>query len=372
VAGSDWQTWRVRDVATGTDTTDLVEWSKFSTAAWRKDGSGFYYCAPDRPPPGQEYLAEIRLRRIMFHKIGTDQSEDEVVFANPEHSARARWHSQAKVSEDGRFLIISTFDGTAPQAQLRVLDLSDPAAGLTTLIDDFDTIADLLSTQGSTFYLVTDHQAERKRVISFSVESPARSNWTEIVAETPDTLLAGYFFGGRFVLHYLRNAYSVLRVHDADGSFIREIELPRYSSVADACKTSEGIEGRSDSDLMHFGLTSFAESGSVWSHQLATGETTLVTPSSAAIDPADYVVEQVKVTSADGTPVTMFLTRRADLKPTGDLPVLLYGYGGFDIPITPAFSVLHASWLASGGLLAVPNLRGGGEYGRAWHDAGRR
>ncbi|HET7015050.1 MAG TPA: prolyl oligopeptidase family serine peptidase, partial [Streptosporangiaceae bacterium] len=261
--------------------------------------------------------------------------------------------------------------GTAPQASLRVLDLSDPAAELTTLIDDFDSIADLVCTQGSTFFLVTDYQAERKRVVSFSLDSPARSDWTEIVGETPDTLLAGYFFGGRFVLHYLRNAHSVLRVHAADGTFIREIELPGYSSVADACKTSEGIEGRAHCDLMHFGLTSFAESGSLWSHHLATGETTLIKPSSAAIDPADYVVEQVKVASGDGTPVTMFLTRRADVQPDGNLPVLLYGYGGFDIPITPSFSVMHATWLASGGVLAVPNLRGGGEYGRAWHDAGR-
>ncbi|HET7018315.1 MAG TPA: hypothetical protein VFI65_30635, partial [Streptosporangiaceae bacterium] len=153
VAGSDWQTWRVRDVASGKDTEDLVEWSKFSTAAWRKDGSGFYYLAPERPPAGEEYLAQIGQRRVMFHKIGTDQSEDEFVFASPENSY---WHSLARISEDGRFLIISSFNGTAPQASLRVLDLSDPAAELTTLIDDFDSIADLVCTQGSTFFLVTD------------------------------------------------------------------------------------------------------------------------------------------------------------------------------------------------------------------------
>jgi prolyl oligopeptidase len=368
VAGSDWQTWRVRDVASGEDTDDRLEWSKFSTAQWRRDGSGFYYSAPERPPAGEEYLAEIGLRRIMFHKIGTDQSEDEFIYANPENS---NWNSSARVSDDGRLLIISTFDGTAPQARLRVIDLSDPAAELTTLIDDFDTIADLVAALGSTFYLITDYQAEKKRVVSFSLESPARSDWTEIVGETPDTLLAGHLFGGRLVLHYLRNAYSVLRVHALDGRFIREIELPGYCSVADACKASEGIEGRTSCDVMHFGLTSFAESGSLWSHQLATGETTLIRPSSAPINPADYVVEQVKIASGDGTPVTMFLTRRADLDPNGNQPVLLYGYGGFDIPITPAFSVLHATWLASGGVLAVPNLRGGGEYGRAWHDAGR-
>ena len=148
MAGSDWQTWRVRDVATGVDTDDLVEWSKFSTAAWRKDGSGFYYSAWQRPPEGQEYLAEIALRRIMFHKIGTDQSDDECVFADPE---RTNWHSRAQVTDDDRFLLISSYEG--PQAQLRVLDLSDPAAELTTLIDDFDSIADLVCALGSTFFI---------------------------------------------------------------------------------------------------------------------------------------------------------------------------------------------------------------------------
>lgn len=368
LAGSDWQTWRVRDVASGRDLDDLVEWSKFSTAAWRKDGSGFYYSAPERPPAGAEYLAEIGLRRIMFHAIGTDQSADEAVFATAQDS---NWQSDARVSDDGRFLIISSYLGTAPQGQLRVLDLADPSAELVTLVGDFESIADVVSTRGSTFYLITDDQAERKRLVSVGLEAPGRAGWAEIVGETADTLLAGYFYGGRFVLHYLRNAYSVLRVHAANGEFIREIPLPGYSSLADACKTSDGISGQAGSDLMHFGLTSFVESGSLWSHNLETGETTQVEASSAAIDPADYVVEQVTVTSGDGTAVTMFLTRRSELQPTGDQPVLLYGYGGFDIPVTPEFSVLHAAWLASGGVLAIPNLRGGGEYGRAWHDAGR-
>jgi prolyl oligopeptidase len=368
VSGSDWQTWRVRDVASGEDLDDVVEWAKFSTAAWRKDGSGFYYSAPERPPAGAEYLAETARRRIMFHKLDTDQSEDEVVFADP---AGSNCHSAASVSEDGRFLIIETHQGTAPQARLQVVDLSDPTAELTPLIDDFDSIADVVSTRGSTFYLVTDYHAERKRLVAVGLHEPARQHWAEIVGQNPDTLLGAYFFGGMFVCHYLRDAHSVLRVHAADGEFIREIPLPEYSSVADECKAGDGITGSEASDLVHFGLTSFAESGSLWSHQLATGATKLVRPSDAAIDPGDFACEQVKVTSADGTRLTMFLTRRRDVRPNGDQPALLYGYGGFDIAVTPSFSVLHAAWLEGGGVLAVANLRGGGEYGRAWHDAGR-
>jgi|HubBroStandDraft_1064217.scaffolds.fasta_scaffold00911_15 prolyl oligopeptidase len=368
ISGSDWQTWRVRDVDSGADLDDLVEWSKFSTAAWRKDGSGFYYCAPERPPAGAEYLAETGQRRIMYHQIGSDQHDDEFVWANP---ADSKWSSDARVSEDGRFLVIASHAGTAPQAQLHVLDLSDPAGVLTPLIADFDSIADLVSTKGTTFYLVTDYQAERKRLVAVTLERPERQHWVEIVGQTPDTLLAAYDFGGRFVCHYLRNAYSVLAVYAADGSFVAEIPLPAYSSVADAYKLGEGITGRPDSDLIYFGLTSFAESGSLWSHQLAAGETRLIRPSSAPIDPASVVVEQAEIISADGTALTMFLARRRDVRPTGDQPVLLHGYGGFDVAITPSFSVLHAGWLDSGGLLAVANLRGGGEYGRAWHDGGR-
>ena len=368
LSGSDWQTWRVRDVDSGEDLDDLVEWSKFSTAAWRLDASGFYYNALERPPAGDVYLAEMGQRRLMYHELGTAQRDDQFIWASP---AGSNWYSDARVTDDGRFLVISSFAGTAPQAQIRVLDLSDPAAELTPLVGDFESIADLAWSKGTTFYLVTDFEAERKRLVAVTLERPERQHWTEVIGETGDTLLAAYFFGGRFVCHYLREARSVLRVHAVDGAFIAEIPLPGLSSVADACHLGEGIAGRRDSDLVHFGLSSFAESGSLWSHDLSTGETKLIRPSLAAIDPVAYVVEQVKVTSGDGTAVTMFLTRRRDLEPTGDQPVLLYGYGGFDVPVTPEFRLLHAGWLDRGGVLAVANLRGGGEYGRAWHDAGR-
>ncbi len=367
-SGSDWQTWRVRDIATGADLSDLVEWSKFSTAAWRKDGSGFYYSSPERPPAGAEYLAEIGQRRLMYHEVGTEQAADKLIWTSP---PGYNWHSEARVTEDGRFLVIASYAGTAPQARLHVLDLTGRAAELVPLVADFDSIAELAWTKDTTFYLVTDYQAERKRLVAVELDRPMRENWTEVIGESADTLLAVYFFGGRFVCHYLRDACSVLRVHAADGAFVAEIPLPGCSSIADGCKLGDGITGRHDSDLVYFGLTSFAESGSLWSHHLSTGQTKLIRPSLAAIEPTKFVVEQVRVVSGDGTSLTMFLTRRRDLRPTGDQPVLLYGYGGFDVPITPSFSVLHAAWLDQGGVLAVANLRGGGEYGRAWHDSGR-
>lgn len=368
VGGSDWQTWRVRDVGTGDDLDDVIEWAKFSAAAWRADGSGFYYSAPEPPPAGTEYLAETGMRRILFHAIGTDSADDEVLWADPSHPD---WHPDVRVSEDGRFVIVSVYSGTAPQARLFVRDLADAAAGLRPLVDDFDSVAEAVTTEDSTFYLVTDYQAERKRLVAVDLDRPGRRHWKQVVGETGDTLLGAYFFGGRFVCHYLRDAHSVLRVHAADGALISEIPVQGFMTVADGCKIGDGIAGRPESDLMLFGLTSFAEPGSLWSHDLATGVTSELGRSGEVLDPDDFVTEQARVVSGDGTVLTMFLTRRADLEPSGDLPVLLYGYGGFDIAITPSFSVLHAGWLDRGGVLAVANLRGGGEYGRAWHDAGR-
>ncbi len=178
--GSDWQTWRVRDTSTGEDLEDAVEWAKSDNASWRKDMSGFYYMAPEAPEPGSEYLAANSFRRILFHRIGTAQADDEVVFASPEHP---EWYPQAQVTDDGRFLVISIFDGTAPQAQIRVLDLSDPDAQLRPLVGDFDSIADLVGSKDTTFYLVTDHQAERKRLVAVDLEQPDREHWHQIVAE---------------------------------------------------------------------------------------------------------------------------------------------------------------------------------------------
>jgi prolyl oligopeptidase len=365
--GSDWQTWRVRDVATGKDTDDVVEWSKFSGAAWRKDGSGFYYCTPDRPEEGREYLAADGLHRIFFHRIGTNQAEDELVFARPD---QPDWMPSAQVSDDGRYLIISVSAGTAPQAQLHAMDLTEPGGEMTTLIGDFESTAEVVTTVGTVFYLVTDYQAERKRLVAVSADDTAREHWREVIAETGDTLLDARYYGGRLICHYLHNAHSVLRAHELDGSLAGEIPLPGLASIGDACGYGSGLSGRPFSDLMHFGVTSFAESGSLWSYRIAAGEADEVRQSTARIDPGKYLTEQVFATSDDGTAISLFLTRRSDLEPTGDVPVLLYGYGGFDIPITPSFNVLHAAWLETGGMLAVANLRGGGEYGRAWHEGG--
>jgi prolyl oligopeptidase len=363
--GSDWQAWHVLDVATGTDTGDLVEWSKFSEAAWRKDGSGFYYGRLEPATPGAEYLEANQPLRIFFHRVGMPQRDDELVFA----AAEPDWFPYATVSDDGRYLIIFIERGTA-ENQLHVLDLAAPGASFRPLVPDFASKAIVVTNVGTTFYLLTDHAAERQRLVAVDLDRPGRPDWREIIGETGDTLLAAHFFGRALVCHYLRDAHSVLRVHALDGAQVREIPLPGFASLAEGGAGLPAVKGSPDSDVIYFEVTSFTESGAIWSHDVPAGLTTVIRPSAARFDTDSYVTEQVLAPSADGTPVPMFLTRCRDLAADGNPPVLLYAYGGFDIAITPAFSALWAAWLDRGGLLAVANLRGGGEFGQAWHEAG--
>jgi prolyl oligopeptidase len=366
--GSDWRTWHLRDVASGYDHNDVIEWSKFTGAAWRQDGSGFYYGAMARPEPGREFDQENRSPHIRFHRIGTLQEDDELVFSAPEEPD---WFPEPAVSDDDRYLMISIQRGTGPESQVLVLDFQQPEAGYRPLVAGFEAKAVVVANVGSTFVVLTDDAAARGRIVSLELGNPERAHWTEVVPEQAETLLEAHFCGGKLLCHYLRDAHSVLRVHELDGTHVRDIPVPGLVSVAGSSHEESGIEGRPGSDVVHFRVTSFAESGALWWHNLRTAETGLLRPSTAAIDPDDYVTEQVFVTSDDGTEVPMFLTRRRDVAATGEVPVLLYGYGGFDIAITPSFSVPVLAWMERGGLFAVANLRGGGEHGREWHDAGK-
>jgi prolyl oligopeptidase len=365
-AGSDWMSWHVREVATGQDRPDVVEWSKYSGASWLKDGSGFYYGAFEPPTAGAEYLEAADAPKVGFHRLGTPQREDEIVFEAPEEPD---WTSDAVVSDDGRFAVISISKGTAPEAQLRVLDLEHPGNGLRALVDDFSSKASYVTNVGATFYLLTDDGAERQRIVAVDLDNPGRARWREVIAESTALLLAARHCNGLLVCHYLQDACSRLAVFGFDGSRVRDVPVPGVSSLL-ADYDNAGFEGRPDSPTLHFVSTSFIDSGSLWEHDLSSGETRLVRAASARIDPRTLVSEQVFVTADDGAAIPLFLTRRRDVQPNGEVPVLLYGYGGFDISMTPRFSVSWAAFMERGGLLAVAALRGGGEYGRTWHRAG--
>jgi prolyl oligopeptidase len=360
-AGSDWRTWRVRRVDTAADLPDELRWSKFTEAAWRHDGSGLFYGVLDPPRRGEEYLADTRNDRIMYHELGGSQDDDRLVWAAPDEP---EWLPNVTVTEDGAYLVVPVVRGTRRENRLELLDLSDEAAGFRPLVGDFATVATLVGNDADTFYLCTDDRAERLRVVAVRLDQPERRHWREVVPESEDTLLEARYVGGRLICHHLHDVVSRLSVWDTSGHKVRDVAVPAGRFVGE-------LRGRPDSADLYFSTTGFTDSGSIYRHDLDTGETRLVSPPGARIDADAFVTEQVFARSDDGTGIPMFCVHRRDVAPTGDVPTLLYGYGGFESAVTPWFAVSHAVWVERGGLLAVAGLRGGNEYGRRWHDAGR-
>lgn len=286
------------------------------------------------------------------------------------------------VSADGRYLILSLRRGIDPGAELRVLDLQHGDAGFRILMPASGVQASdmqasgaqaaVVASQGATFYVRTDDAADTGRIVAIDLARPGRRHWHEVVPASADTLLEAHFFGGRLVCHYLRDACSRLKVFGLDGAFVRDIPLPDMTTLGGSPMAHERIDGSPESDVVHYGLESFTESESLWAHDLAAGTTTLVRAAAASLDPGAFVTERVQLTSADGTVLPMFVTRRRSLPRSGDVPALLCGHGGVGVPVAPAFSAQSAVWLERGGMLAVASVRGGGEFGRGWHEAGRR
>jgi prolyl oligopeptidase len=359
-AGSDWMTWRIRDVDSRADLADVLEWSKFSGAVWAPDAGTLYYVAYDAPQAGREFLDEQHVPRVMRHRLGTAQAADELVHVAAD---QPDWNAAVAGTDDGRFLVLEITRGTFPETQLHVLDLTDPAGSLQALLPDFSCQATVVGNVDTTFWLCTDHDAPRRRVVAVELTAPEPAAWREIVPEAPDTLLEADRFGGRVVTHYLHHAHSRLALIDPDTGAAREVDLGGIVSVLE-------LSGHADSDVVHVGTASFTNPGSIWSLDVATGRAARIATTDA-LDETAVVTTQEFVASFDGTKVPVFLIHRRDIAPTGAVPVLLYGYGGFNIPVTPVFSALRATWVERGGLAVVANLRGGGEYGREWYDAGR-
>jgi prolyl oligopeptidase len=365
-SGSDWLTWRVRDVASGADEPDVVRWSKDLAAQWRPDGAGFYYVGMPEPEPGGLYTAPSSGYRVMLHRLSAGQADDEPVFV-PDEPGQV---PAIRMSTDGQFLIISVSAGLGAGQEIRVLELSRPDRGCRVLLPAGDARHTVVATVGGTFYVLTDDDAGRRRIVAVDGARPGREHWREVVPEAADTLLQAHFFGGRLVCHYLRDGCSRLCVLRLDGAKERDLPLPRFCTLSGSPVSHEAIEGTPASDIVHFEIESCTESASLWRHDLASGQTTLVRAAAFSLGPG-YVTERVTACSPDGTPVPMFVTRRAGLPRDGSARVLLHGYGGVGACITPRFSATWAAWLERGGMLAVASLRGGGEYGRAWYHGGR-
>lgn len=366
-AGSDWLTWRVRDVATGADLPDRVRWSKSETAEWHPDGTGFFYTRLAAPPPGLELTGADRGSRVCFHKAGGRQEGDALVFAPRDD---ALW-PKISLSTDGCYLIVSLSRGLGSGAELRVLELARPDAGLRVLLPAGAAGQTVVAVRDGVFYVLTDDNADHGRILAVPAPGRAHDACRVVVPESPETLLEAHFFGGRLVCHYLRDACSVLKVFELNGSPAGEIGVPELSTLSGSPKGHEAIEGTAASDIVHFETESFTQSPALWRHDLESGATSLVRAPGVTLPAPEYLTERVFVESPDGTRVPLFLCRRRSLPRDGDARVLLYGYGGVGASFTPAFKPDWATWLERGGMLALASLRGGGEYGRSWYRDGR-
>jgi prolyl oligopeptidase len=339
-----------------------LKWVKFSGISWTNDDKGFFYSRFPAVDAEKSFQSLNRNQKVYYHRLGTPQSDDAVVYYDP---AQPEWNHGADVSEDGRYLIITTTQGTANRNQVHVRDLQDPYAMPVTVVDKIENDYTFVGNDGPVLYFRTDLNAQKGRLIAIDLRNPARVNWKEILPESDATLQGVDYTGHRFVATYLRDAHSEIRLFDTAGKLVRTVELDGIGSAG-------GFGGRSDDTETFYSFSSYATPPSVYRYDLATGEKQLVFRAKVAMNPADYEVKQVFYTSKDGTKVPMFISYKKGLKLDGNNPTLLYGYGGFDISMTPGFSISRLTWMNMGGVYAVANLRGGGEYGEAWHDAGTK
>jgi prolyl oligopeptidase len=360
-AGSDWRTWTVRRAATGEALPDRIPWSKFSSASWTHDDAGFFYGRFPEPAPAAAYEAPNRDMELRYHRLGTDAASDRLVFSTPNEP---EWGFNPEVSDDGRLLVITVWRGTDPESRIYVADLSNgvEAAVVGPLLDAADARYELIAAIDGTLYLLTDLDAPLGRVIAVDVANPTRVR--EVVPEGADALERACLAGGRLALVHLHDAHHRLSIVELDGRHVVDVGLPGIGTIVD-------LAGRRADDDLFLTFMTFVAPRSLLAVRMLDGVVREVGRPRLAWDPGAYVSVQVIVTTADGTEVPLFLTRRRDVAPDGGVPTLLYGYGGFGISVGPTFRPEWLAWMERGGLLAVASLRGGGEHGRAWHDAGR-
>jgi prolyl oligopeptidase len=362
VSGSDWQEWHVRDVDTGKDLPDLIKWVKFSGASWTKDGKGFFYSRYDEPKAESALRDANYFQKLYYHLLGTTQADDKLIYERPDNKELG---FGGGVSDDGHYLVIFVWQGTSQKNRLYYKDLTQPDAPVIKLLDDFDAQYSFIDNDGPIFWIQTDLDTPRGRVIAIDTRHPERGNWKTVVPQTTDTLQSATVVANLFMLSYLKDARAEVRIHDLNGKFLRNVDLPGIGTVI-------GFGGKRTDKETFYDFTSFISPTTVYRYDPQTGTSSIFRQPKVDFDPARFETKQVFYNSKDGTRVPMFLTYKKGLKLDGQNPTLLYAYGGFDISLTPAFSVPTIVWLEMGGVYAQPNLRGGGEYGEDWHLAGTK
>jgi prolyl oligopeptidase len=361
-AGSDWTTWHILDIASGKILSDELKWTKFTAAAWTKDGKGFFYCRYDEPKQGDEYQSLNFNSKLYYHRVGTPQSDDALVYWRPEHSD---WCYNATVSDDGRYLVIAISVGTDERQRILVRDLSEPYAMPVELVDHFEHEFTFVGNEGPVLYFKTDADAPRRRLIAIDLQKPKPEDWKETIPQAEATLVQVSLIDNQFIACYLQDVATRVKTFSIDGRFLRDIDLPGLG-------TAMGFGGKQTDAETFYSFSSIATPPSIYHYDLKTGTSRLMRRAEVKFKPEDYVVEQVFFTSKDGTRVPMFIAHKKGIKLDGSNPTLLYGYGGFNIPLQPFFSISRVAWMELGGVYAQPNLRGGGEYGEAWHKAGTK
>ncbi len=358
--GSDWQEWHVREVATRKDLADHLKWVKFSDASWTHDGKGFFYSRYDAPKDGEELHGQNRFHKLYYHALGTPQAADTLIYEREDHDD---WGFAGEVTDDGAYLIITVWRGTERRNLVFYKDLRSPTAPVVELIKAFEASYTFVDNDGTKMWFLTDHDAPRNQLIAIDVTQP--TDRKTVIREAKKPLEAIDRIGDHFVATYLQDAHSMVRVLDMQGRRVREIDLPGIGSV-------QGLEGSRKESETFYSYTSFTTPPTIYRYDVATGNSTLCRQPKVAFNPDDYVTEQVFYNSTDGTRVPMFITFKKGLQKNGQNPTYLYGYGGFNISITPRFSVSTLVWMEMGGIYAVANLRGGGEYGKMWHEGGMK
>lgn len=358
--GSDWRTWRVRDVETGKDYEDVINWSKFSRASWSPDEKGFYYSRYPEPSEGDALEEANYFHKVYFHTLGTAQTEDRLVFEDTENKERG---FDAFVTDDDAYLVIHVWQGTDRRNRLYYKSLTQPDAPVVRLLDGFDAMYEYIGNQGKTFFVKSDLDAPKGRIIAIDLDNPGRDQWKTVIAESDDKLESATILNQSFLVRWLHNAHDKVTIHEMDGAVRQEIELPAIGSVS-------GFAGKTTDTETFYSFESFTTPDTIYHLDLATGQSRLFRQPELKFDPSAFETSQVWVTSKDGTRVPMFLVHKKGLERTGDHPTYLYAYGGFNISLRPRFSVGLLGWLERGGVYAMPNLRGGGEFGEEWHQAG--
>ena len=361
-SGSDWRTWKVRNINTGKDLPDVLHYLKFTGIAWDPESKGFFYAKYPDPDSGKEFQSLNQNMKVMYHCLGTQQRDDIVVFYRPD---MPKWSYNVEVTDDGHYLVITASVGTDSKYRIIVKDLRQAYAMGTDIITEFKNDYTFIDNDGPIFYFRTDFNAPRGRVIAMDIRKPQPQNIQEIIAQRPEALRKVDLINNMFVCTYLKDVAAKVRIFSLDGRYIRDVDLPGLG-------TASGFTGKRTDIETFYSYQSYAAAPSVYRYDMVTGKSSLLKRDKVDFNGSDYITKQVFYRSKDGTRIPLFITHKRGLKNNSLNPTLLYGYGGFDISILPRFSASRIAWLEKGGIYAVANIRGGGEYGRKWHEAGKK